>query len=161
MSLIYSLALVACISQCACLSQELECGPAQGTVTTIVDGDTVDLASGERVRYLLVDTPELRGVKGADCFAAEASRFNRDLVQGRDVELRYDATCRDRFGRLLAYVAIGDVEINTRLVERGYACVLYIPPAGEQRRHAFDELEERARSEHRGMWGTCEQIACD
>ena len=148
-------------SQAACLGQEWECGPPRGLVRNVVDGDTIDLASGQRIRYLMVDTPERRGPEGTDCFALEATRFNRDLVLGREVELRYDAQCTDRFGRLLAYVSVDGVEINTRLVERGYACVLYIPPNGKDRRQELLGLEELARSEKRGMWGACRRIRCE
>lgn len=137
------------------------CGPTSGTVERVVDGDTIDLASGERIRYLLVDTPETTG--GAnDCYGQQAKTFNTDLVLGKEVTITYDeAACTDRFGRTLAYVSVGGQEANRLLVERGYACVLHIPPAGDARFAEFDDLELRARTEGRGMWSACPVVTCD
>ncbi len=137
------------------------CGPSSGVVARVIDGDTIELASGEKIRYLLVDTPE--SVNGAtDCFGHEAAQFNTDLVDGKRVTLRYDeAECTDRFDRTLAYVTVDGREANTLLVERGYACVLYIPPAGTDRKDELYALEAAARAESRGMWGACEVITCD
>ena len=134
------------------------CGPTSGVVANVVDGDTIDLDSGERIRYLMVDTPEL---SSDDCYADEALQLNSQLVLGQEVDLFYDVECEDRFGRLLAYVYVGDNEINSVMVERGYACQLHIPPNGEDRRDEFIGLETQARNDERGMWGQCEVVACD
>lgn len=137
-----------------------DCGPQSGMVTAVIDGDTIDLESGDRVRYLMIDTPEITGGKN-DCYGAEARQFNQDLVLGKQVSLRYDTECTDRFGRLLAYVTVQDREVNSLLVERGYACVLVIPPNGADRADEFDFIEDQARADMRGMWGACEVVACD
>jgi micrococcal nuclease len=130
------------------------CGPAVALVEYVVDGDTVELEGGERVRYLMVDTPE--STNGADdCYGMEAAIYNRDLVEGREVTLSYDSECRDTFGRLLAYVEVDGVEVNTRLVEFGFACVLHIPPNGADRLQEFMNFQAIAQSESRGMWGAC------
>jgi len=134
------------------------CGPETATVSRVIDGDTVELSSGERVRYLLVDTNEL---SSNDCFATEARDFNVSVVAGREVELTYDEECTDDFGRLLAYVRVGDRDLNALLVERGYACVLFIPPNGTERVDELRALERIAESERQGMWGACEEVACD
>ncbi|WP_434386240.1 thermonuclease family protein [Melittangium boletus] len=139
---------------------ESACGPGAGVVARVVDGDTVVLHSGERVRYLLVDTPESTGGK-RDCFGAEAREFNRSLVEGRGVRLSYGEACTDRYGRLLAYVSVEGQEVNTRLVHEGYACTLYVPPAGGTRRSEFQALESSARRARKGMWGACASVACD
>lgn len=138
------------------------CGGGADTaiVTNIVDGDTVDLDSGIRIRYLMVDTPESTG-GATDCFGGNAKTFNSDLVLNKEVELTYDVEREDRFGRTLAYVAVDGIEVNTLLVERGYACVLYIPPNGEDRRIEFETLEATAKQELRGMWGQCTDVTCD
>lgn len=136
------------------------CGPTHATVVRVVDGDTVELAGGEKVRYLMVDTPEItRGHD--DCYGQEAAVYNASLVLDQEVELSYDEECEDRFDRLLAYVNIRGREVNRLLVERGYACVLYIPPNGEARYREFQELEATARAEARGVWGACEEVTCD
>lgn len=137
-----------------------ECGPTSGTVSRIIDGDTVELASGETIRYLMVNTPETTGGKN-ECFGQNAVQANRDLVEGMPVSITYDVECTDRFDRTLAYVSVGGVEVNTRLVERGFACVLHIPPNGDSRADEFDALEDTARAENRGLWGQCDPIPCN
>ena len=135
-------------------------GGDHAVVVNVVDGDTVDLDNGDRVRYLLVDTPESTG-GATDCFGTNAAQFNRDLVLDKEVELTYDVERMDRFGRVLAYVTVGSTDVNRVLVERGYACVLYIPPNGEALVDEFDALEATARAEGRGMWGQCTTVTCD
>ena len=75
-------------------------GPTSAVVSNVVDGDTIDLDSGERIRYLLVDTPESTG-GATDCFGQNAKQFNTDLVLGKTIELGYDVEPTDRFGRLV------------------------------------------------------------
>ena len=87
--------------------------------------------------------------------------FNTDLVLGKPIELDYDEECTDRFGRTLAYVSVGGQEVNTLLVERGFACVLHIPPNGDDRADEFDALEDAAKAAGRGLWGTCDPIPCN
>lgn len=146
---------------CVSSSDEPVCGPVSGVVSRIVDGDTIVLASGLRVRYLMVDTPELGDAGQSDCFAEEARRLNAELVLGREVRLRYDAECEDRYGRLLAYVSVADTEVNRLMVERGYACTLHVPPNGDDRQSEFGALEAQAKSERRGMWGACGTVTCE
>src|SRR6476660_2136883 len=78
--------------------------PGGGTETArvqrVVDGDTIVLAGGERVRYIGVDTPEsVKPGTPVQCFAEKASAFNDRLVEGERVQLRYDAERQDRYGR--------------------------------------------------------------
>lgn len=140
------------------------CGPIDSeepmtvTVTRVLDGDTIDISTGERVRYLMVDTPEL---SSDDCWAIEARNFNRDLVLDKQVTMVVDVERKDIYDRVLAYVSIGDREVNALLVERGYACVLHIPPNGDDRSVEFMRLEAAARAGGRGMWGSCAVVTCD
>jgi micrococcal nuclease len=144
----------------ACSTEPFECGPRDAVVRRVIDGDTVELASGERVRYLLVDTPESTGGT-VECFGPEARDENRALVEGRRVSLRYDAECRDRYERLLAYVTVDGLDVNALLVEEGYACTLVIPPNGGERAAEFRALQQSARGAALGLWGECESAPCD
>lgn len=154
-----SVAGVLLLVMAACGSTTNPCGPTTGTVESVVDGDTITLSTGEKVRYLLVDTPE--SVNGKDdCYGHTAADFNRSLVEGKSVTLKYDTECKDRYGRLLAYVSVGGAEVNTRLVSEGYGCVLYIAPAGQSRREEFEDLQSVAKTERRGMWGACQVVTC-
>ena len=135
------------------------CGPSSAVVERVVDGDTIELEDGTRVRYLLVNTPE--NTTSQECYGPEATAFNRMLVQGQKVKLRYDAVCNDKYGRLLAYVSVGDVDVNASLVQNGYACVLRIPPNGEAEIDEYREFENEAQSSRAGLWGSCEEeIPC-
>jgi micrococcal nuclease len=145
---------------CGCGDDGNRCGPSSATVTRIVDGDTVELEDKTKVRYLMIDTPESTG--GADdCYGQESTYYNRDLVLDRKVKLTYDVECTDFFDRLLAYVEVDGQEVNLRMVEYGYACALYIPPNGEDRRAEFQNLEAAAKAAGRGMWGACSVVTCD
>jgi micrococcal nuclease len=135
------------------------CGPTAGVVSRVIDGDTVELTSGETVRYLLLDAPEATGSQH-ECFGAEASDFNRSLVEGQEVELRYDRECTDHYARLLAYVWVHGREVNSILVEAGYACALHIPPNGAERWREFRVLEAGAQTRRRGLWGSCSVKPC-
>jgi micrococcal nuclease len=144
----------------ACGGGGSECGPTTGTVARVIDGDTIELATGETIRYLMVNTPETTGGKN-ECFGTNAVTFNRDLVEGKQVTIAYDVECTDRFDRTLAYVSVDGMEVNTLLVERGFACVLHIPPNGDSRADEFDDLETAARQAGRGLWGQCDPIPCN
>jgi micrococcal nuclease len=136
---------------------ETECGPTSATVERVIDGDTIVLTSGEKVRYLLIDAPETTNGHD-DCFGSNATTFNRDLVEGKAIELSYDARCTDVYGRLLAYVAVDDTDVNALMVERGDACVLFIPPDGESRRSEFQTKQADAKAAKRGIWGACDPL---
>jgi micrococcal nuclease len=145
---------------CGSPSEESLCGPTLATVTRVIDGDTIELANGDHVRYLLVNTPEITMGKN-DCYGEEAKEYNRQLVLDQEVALTYDQQCQDRYGRWLAYVAVQGREVNTLLVQRGYACVLYIAPDGQDRRQEFETMEFEARSLKKGLWAACaDHIPC-
>jgi micrococcal nuclease len=126
-------------------------------VVDVVDGDTIEvLVDGveEDVRYIGVDTPEVDPSIGVECFGSQASEANRRLVAGERVRLVFDDERRDRYGRLLAYVYVGERFVNEELVRGGYATTLTIAPntdfAGR-----FDRLEQSAGNAGRGLWGEC------
>jgi micrococcal nuclease len=148
------LALAACSS-----SSTPSCGPASDVVTNVVDGDTIELQGGEKVRYILADATEI--TKGHDeCYGTEARDFNVSMVLGKTVQLTYDQVCRDVYGRLLAYVSVDGFEVNSLLVERGFACVLHISPDGDARLQEFLDLQAAAEDAKRGVWGACDPVPC-
>jgi micrococcal nuclease len=127
-------------------------------VSRVIDGDTIELESGERVRYLLVDTPE--STSDVECWGPEAKEANRVLVEGQIVELEYDEECTDGYERLLAYVSLDGRLVNEVIIERGHGCVLHIPPNGEDRVEAMRAAEEHARQHRNGLWGACSNHPC-
>ena len=153
-------ALVALMSACGGLGEtELSslCGSEKAVVARVLDGDTVELEDGKKIRYLHVDTPELahNSVEQDQCFAREARQLNEDLVQGKTVQLEYDLNCADRFGRTLAFVTVEGRMVNKILIERGYAELLIVEP-NTAREDEFKALEEEARETLAGLWGACQ-----
>lgn len=134
------------------------CGPTQGTVARVVDGDTIELETGERIRYLMIDTPE--STTETECFGPEAKQLNELLVGGKQVTLRYDVECTDVYDRLLAYVEVSGQDVSRVLVERGYACVLHIPPNGDDVVDEYEALETEARMLDKGLWAACDPQPC-
>lgn len=121
-------------------------------VKRVIDGDTIELENGDKVRYIGIDTPEsVKPDTPVQCFAKEAAARNRELVEGKEVRLERNVSDRDRYGRLLRYVYVDDVLINARLVEEGYARSVSFPPdIGKQ--DLFRSLEREAREAKRGLW---------
>jgi len=76
---------------------------------------------------------------------------NRGLVIGRRVRLELDVQPRDRYGRLLAYVWVGDTMVNAELVRLGYAQVMTVPP-NVRYQDLFLKLQREARDAGRGLW---------
>ena len=133
------------------------CGPTEATVDRVIDGDTIVLTSGDKVRYLLIDAPETTDGHH-DCYGSNATQLDTDLVAGKAISLAYDVDCLDPYGRLLAYVTVDGTEVNSLMIERGAACVLHIPPDGDARAHDFEALQAAAKAAHRGIWGACSPL---
>ena len=138
------------------------CTPVSGVVQRVIDGDTIDLEDGTRVRYLLIDTPETAtDPADSECFAEEAKLVNEQLVLGREVTLEYDdGQCTGTFGRNLPYVYVGERMINKVLLERGYARTFISRPPEHPDAYKFEDeflaIEEAAQAEKKGMWGACQ-----
>jgi micrococcal nuclease len=86
------------------------------TVAKVVDGDTIELSDGRRVRYIGINTPERD-----QPYYKEATEANRQLVAGQEVQLELDQDTFDQYGRTLAYVWVEGRMANLEIVSRGYA----------------------------------------
>jgi micrococcal nuclease len=132
---------------------------AEAEVLRVVDGDTIEVlldGTEEDVRYIGVDTPEsVAPGQPVECFGEAASDFNAELVEGEDVSLVFDAELRDKYGRLLAYVYVGDLLVNAELLKRGFASTLEIEP-NTSKAPRFARLAQRAGAAGRGLWGACQ-----
>ena len=129
---------------CACTTP-----PETATVTRVIDGDTVIIDSGQRVRYIGIDTPEIHTRKEA--FGVEAWQANRQLVEGKEIRLERDVSETDKYGRLLRYVYVDDIFVNAELVRLGLAEVHAYPP-DTRYQELLEGLENDARAAGRGMW---------
>ncbi len=124
-------------------------------VIEVVDGDTIKIESGETVRYLGMDTPELTH-NPPDCYAAEATAKNKELVEGQEVRLIKDVRDTDRYGRLLRYVYVDNTFINLELVSQGFARAFTVPPDIKYEEEML-KAEQQARESRAGLWGGCDE----
>jgi len=128
------------------------------TVERVVDGDTIVVSGGERVRLIGIDTPETKDPRRpVGCFGEQASNFTASLLpSGSRVRLVGDVEPRDRYQRLLAYAyRLPDgLFVNAELLRRGFAQVLTIPP-NVAHTERFVALSREAREADRGLWGAC------
>ncbi len=91
---------------------------SDNTVIRIIDGDTFELSSGDIIRLICVDAPEI-GKQGAD----EAAIFLSSLILNKEVRLESDIDDKDDYGRLLRYVYIDELFVNKEIVSQGYGSV--------------------------------------
>jgi micrococcal nuclease len=127
-------------------------------VRRVIDGDTIEVeldGRTEDVRYIGIDTPEsVKPNSPVECFGKEASEHNRELVEDEQVTLVLDHELRDDYGRLLAYVYVGEELVNAELVRGGFARTLEIAP-NTTKAGVLGRLERSASVAGRGLWGSC------
>lgn len=134
---------------------------ASGVVASIVDGDTLALTDGRRVRLLQIDTPELGT---GECYsrASRTALLSRVAIGSR-VRLESDADLDavDRYGRLLRYVHRGTMNVNVALVRAGAAAPYFY--GGDRGRYAGRLMSEAvaAKAAKRGLWGGCPKTRLD
>jgi micrococcal nuclease len=130
----------------------------------VIDGDTIELDNGQRVRLVQIDTPEV--YSGYECYGQEASAIAKQLLPaGTQVRLSLELVSDpvDRYGRLLRYVirARDDVNVNLRLVAVGAAAPWFYD--GERGRYSttLQTLAKEAKLKRLGLWGACPRTIYD
>jgi len=129
----------------------------EAVVERVIDGDTIELSNGMRVRYIGVDTPEIRQhINGQWTYrpqrlAEEARAFNQSLVEGKKIRLEYDEERADRYHRELAYVFVGDLFVNAEMIRSGYARV-FIHSPNLKYSSLFLKLQQQAKNQQKGVW---------
>jgi micrococcal nuclease len=127
-------------------------------VTRVIDGDTFEISTGEHVRYIGIDTPELANSKGEEeCFAQQAKKYNERLILHQEVTLFTDKSDKDRYGRLLRYVYVGNLFINDQLVREGFAFAKSYPP-NVSRQHGLNQAQLSAKQSSKGVWSECVKV---
>jgi micrococcal nuclease len=135
-----------------------------GTVSRVVDGDTVDVALDngpiERVRLIGIDTPEtVDPRKPVQCFGQEASAHAKELLDGQSVsiEMNPSQADRDRYGRLLAYIWLPDGrDFGEAMIVDGFAHE-YTYDLPYARQAAYRAAQGSAMAAQAGLWSptTC------
>ena len=128
---------------------------ASAVVSKVVDGDTITLNSGEKVRLLQIDTPELAS---SECYGVEARVALTSLLNTKAaITLKDDPKLDkvDRYGRSLRYIFVGKTNINLRMVEIGAAAPYFY--RGEKGLYSaqFLKAAEKAKASKRGLWKAC------
>lgn len=125
----------------------------EATIEHVVDGDTLVTTSGEKIRLLGVDTPEMgHGKRRPEFMALQAKQRTKELAEGKSVTLEIEPQrAKDRYGRTLATVFLPDGTcLNEQLLQEGLATVFL--PGRFSRREAYLALEAKARRAGKGIW---------
>ena len=126
-------------------------------VLRVIDGDTIEIRLGnnlESVRMIGIDAPEtVDPRKTIECFGKEASRKASVLLDGKEITLESDPTQgnRDKYGRLLRYIFLDDLNFNKLMIREGFAHeYTYNFPYKHQ--EEFRNAEKDARENQKGLW---------
>ncbi len=156
------MALLSALAGCGADRSTGSSAPDRAIVVEVVDGDTVELAFGnrrERVRLLGVDAPEsVHPSVPVQCFGAEASNGLAGLLRaGTEVRVERDVEARDRYDRLLLYLYRVDdgVFVNRWLVANGLADTAFYEP-NTTRSRELTSARAAARASSIGLWGRCD-----
>ena len=132
-------------------------------VKRVIDGDTIELENGQKVRYIGIDAPELHHPKKSlQCFGREAMLINQELVEGKVIRLEKDFSETDKYRRLLRYVYVptesspSGLFVNDYLVKEGYASASTYPPDVKYS-DQFKTAERIARINNLGLWNKCRE----
>ena len=162
-SLIVSLFVTAVLNLLGCSAAD-RAVPIDGnyrTVERVIDGDTLVMEKGERVRLIGVDTPETKHPNSpVEPFGKEAAAFTRRMAEGKRVRLQFDAANASRAHkdstqqrRTLAYVFLEDgTLLNAEIIKHGYGFAYTRFPFA--RMEEFRRLEREAREQGRGLWAS-------
>jgi micrococcal nuclease len=137
-------------------STEAPAGSLPASVLRVVDGDTIEVdleGTKETVRMIGVDTLESvhRDADRNVPYGKVATAYTESMLDGKDVMLELDVEERDKYGRLLAYVWLGDVMFNELLVAEGHASILTYPP-NVKYKELFTAAQTEARDAGKGQW---------
>jgi len=143
---------------CQLAPQETTIQRTQVQLIKTIDGDTISVnynGKQEKVRLLLIDTPEMAHSKyGKEPYAQEAKDFTAKLLLNTDkLELEFDeGPERDKYSRLLAYVYLDGSMLQEALLEKGLARVAYIYPPNVRYVDMFQKVEASSKARAIGIW---------
>jgi micrococcal nuclease len=124
-------------------------------VARAIDGDTIELENGEKVRLIGIDAPETVDPKEpVQCFGPEASAADKKLVEGRTVKMEKDVSDKDMYGRLLRYVWVGNIFVNDYLIRNGFARLDTFPPDTKYAAE-LKTAQTEAKNNKKGLWIVC------
>jgi endonuclease YncB( thermonuclease family) len=141
------------------VAEGVPAGGEDTTVVRVIDGDTMEVSGGIRVRLIGIDTPEtVEPGTPVQCFGPEATRYANEIVPpGTRVRLIHDVARTDSFGRSLAYVYKLDdgLFVNRAVARNGFALQSTVPP-NVAHAEEFRVAVAEARDAGLGLWRTCQ-----
>ncbi|HCT0402040.1 TPA: thermonuclease family protein [Staphylococcus pseudintermedius] len=124
-------------------------------VKRVIDGDTIIIdkdGQDERVRLIGVDTPEtVKPNTPVQPYGKAASNFTKKHLTNQRVRLEYDREPKDKYGRTLAYVWLGDEMFNVKLAKEGLARAKFYPPNDEYR-ILIEQAQKEAQKKQLNIW---------
>ncbi len=148
-------ALLAFFVLCLLVAQTAVLADSQkeALISRVIDGDTFQIQSGEKIRLIGINAPEydLRR-HHIQPYGKEASLFAKENLNGKKVILESDIQKKDKYNRTLAYVYLENgVFVNEWLVSEGYAKARYYAPNGKYYSR-LKNAEKKAKEERKGIW---------
>tara|TARA_Y100000034_G_C6844755_1_gene382558 strand:+ start:661 stop:1266 length:606 start_codon:yes stop_codon:yes gene_type:complete len=138
--------LLALIFLSGCTGSAVLEGPF--TVTKVVDGDTIDLSNGDRIRFSGINTPET-----GECYYQEAKDELTFLTLDKEIFIEKDRSDEGKYGRKLRYIYLdNETLVNSILVEKGFAKVYDKYKDDTKRYSQLKKSEEIAIKNNLGVW---------
>ena len=133
--------------------------PEKQKILRVIDGDTLELEDGSRVRFLNMDTPEtVKKDTAIMCYGKEASNYTKSRLSDKVVNLTIDKEGTDQYGRQLRFVFLDGVDttkiensFNAEMVKKGFARARMYSPNTTYRKD-FEEYQKQAQAQKLGVW---------
>ena len=125
-------------------------------VRKIINGNTVQLESGEIIKYIGADVPDMNKKEGPEFYARQAVNYNKKLVFMKKVRLEFDAKRKDENGNMLAYVFVNKNFVNAELIRNGCARAEVTPPNLKYKGVLLD-AQKKAMADDKGIWAEKKQ----
>lgn len=129
----------------------------QAQVLRVIDGDTIEVLLNEKkekIRVIGINTPEVVDPrKAVECFGKEASSFAKQILEGQTVILESDLSQqeRDKYGRLLRYIFVNNIDFGKRMIAEGYAYE-YTYDSPYKYQLEYKNAESEASEQKLGLW---------
>jgi micrococcal nuclease len=117
-------------------------------VTRIIDGDTIVVNGQATIRLIGIDSPE----RDQDGYQ-KASEHLSELISNSFVDIEYDTSSTDPYGRTLGYIFQENIFINEQMVSEGFARATPVPPNTKHADRLY-QAQQNAKQAQKGLWST-------
>src|SRR5699024_4548331 len=86
-------------------------------------------------------------------YGKESSNFaKKTLKEGKKAQLEKGSPERDKYGRLLGYIWIDNINFNQLMIEKGYARIAYVYEPNTKYLNEFEKVEKQAKDNKVNIW---------